>query len=95
VASVAGWRVTLVTKTETELVVIKVRSWVKSGHRTGSSGCRPAEETTIPYFGLRGRRITVGVARDAGEALACLDAWGIPRPRCLVLRECAAQGFAI
>jgi hypothetical protein len=28
----------------------------------------------------------VGVARDADEALACLDAWGIPRARRLVVR---------
>jgi hypothetical protein len=28
----------------------------------------------------------VGVARDAEEALACLDAWGIPRARRLAVR---------
>jgi len=28
----------------------------------------------------------VGIARDDEEALACLDAWGIPRTRRLVLR---------
>jgi hypothetical protein len=29
----------------------------------------------------------VGVARNAEEALACLDAWGIPRARRLALRS--------
>jgi hypothetical protein len=29
-----------------------------------------------------------GVARDADEALACLDAWGIPRARVSIARRC-------
>jgi hypothetical protein len=33
----------------------------------------------------------VGVARDAEAALACLDAWGILRTRCLVLRAHSAR----
>jgi hypothetical protein len=32
----------------------------------------------------------VGVARDVDEALACLDAWGIPRARRLGLHGSAA-----
>ena len=34
----------------------------------------------------------VGVVRDADEALACLDAWGISRARRLVFRMCDDKG---
>jgi hypothetical protein len=32
----------------------------------------------------------VGVMRNADEALACLDAWGIPQARRPVVRGCVA-----
>jgi hypothetical protein len=36
----------------------------------------------------------VGVARDAEEALACLDGWGIPRARLLALGRCLVPSIA-